>query len=215
MRGLLRRSFTSLIVSGLRRCFLGFCLCRSVRLRYGRTDACSCVQLPQSRRLRSYSAFLLLQVQVIASRHRAYGFLRPPRRLWAFGRASRSGYRILATATAISKGWIANWPSFASESQIPRQLSSAIPIASDTRYPAAMSNTLVGSVYNTIIEEVVNSSRVDFEESGVEESALELLRVVSLNRVVLYVVVCRLCCCTLLLPEACPAARGRGGDRPG
>lgn len=78
-----------------------------------------------------------------------------------------------------------------------------------------MSNTLVGSVYNTIIEEVVNSSRVDFEESGVEESALELLRVVSLNRVVLYVVVCRLCCCTLLLPEACPAARGRGGDRPG
>lgn len=42
-----------------------------------------------------------------------------------------------------------------------------------------MSNTSVGSVYNTIIEEVINSSRVDFEESGVEESALELLRVVS------------------------------------
>ncbi|OAQ66954.1 transcription factor IIA, alpha/beta subunit [Pochonia chlamydosporia 170] len=39
-----------------------------------------------------------------------------------------------------------------------------------------MSNQAVGTVYQTIIDEVVNSSRVDFEESGVEESVLEELR---------------------------------------
>ncbi|KAH6609348.1 transcription factor IIA [Trichoderma cornu-damae] len=39
-----------------------------------------------------------------------------------------------------------------------------------------MSNQAVGSVYQTIIEEVINSSRVDFEESGVEEAVLEELR---------------------------------------
>ncbi|KOS19540.1 Transcription initiation factor IIA large subunit [Escovopsis weberi] len=39
-----------------------------------------------------------------------------------------------------------------------------------------MSNQAVGSVYQTIIDEVVNSSRVDFEESGVEEAVLEELR---------------------------------------
>ncbi|CEJ89016.1 Putative Transcription initiation factor IIA large subunit Short=TFIIA large subunit [[Torrubiella] hemipterigena] len=39
-----------------------------------------------------------------------------------------------------------------------------------------MSNTGVGSVYQTIINEVINSSRVDFEENGIEESALEELR---------------------------------------
>lgn len=43
-----------------------------------------------------------------------------------------------------------------------------------------MSNQAVGTVYQTIIEEVINSSRVDFEESGVEESVLEELRLVSL-----------------------------------
>lgn len=42
-----------------------------------------------------------------------------------------------------------------------------------------MSNQAVGGVYQTIIEEVVNSSRVDFEENGVEESVLEELRLVS------------------------------------
>lgn len=41
-----------------------------------------------------------------------------------------------------------------------------------------MSNQAVGNVYQAIIEEVVNSSRVDFEESGVEESVLEELRLV-------------------------------------
>ena len=42
-----------------------------------------------------------------------------------------------------------------------------------------MSNAAVGHVYQTIIEEVINSSRVDFEESGIEESVLEELRQVS------------------------------------
>ncbi|ODA77553.1 hypothetical protein RJ55_07182 [Drechmeria coniospora] len=39
-----------------------------------------------------------------------------------------------------------------------------------------MSNSAVGTVYQAIIEEVINSSRVDFEESGVEEAVLEELR---------------------------------------
>ncbi|KAK0383998.1 hypothetical protein NLU13_8087 [Sarocladium strictum] len=39
-----------------------------------------------------------------------------------------------------------------------------------------MSNTAVGNVYQTIIDEVINSSRVDFEENGVEEAVLEELR---------------------------------------
>lgn len=43
-----------------------------------------------------------------------------------------------------------------------------------------MSNQAVGNVYQAIIEEVINNSRVDFEESGVEESVLEELRQVSL-----------------------------------
>jgi hypothetical protein len=42
-----------------------------------------------------------------------------------------------------------------------------------------MSNQAVGNVYQTIIDEVINSSRVDFDESGVEESVLEELRQVS------------------------------------
>lgn len=36
-----------------------------------------------------------------------------------------------------------------------------------------MSNTVVGGVYQSIIEEVINTSRVDFEENGVEESVLD------------------------------------------
>lgn len=43
-----------------------------------------------------------------------------------------------------------------------------------------MSNQAVGGLYQAIIDEVINSSRVDFEESGVEESVLEELRQVSL-----------------------------------
>lgn len=39
-----------------------------------------------------------------------------------------------------------------------------------------MSNQAVGSVYQSIIEDVINSSRVDFEESGVDDSVLEELR---------------------------------------
>lgn len=50
-----------------------------------------------------------------------------------------------------------------------------------------MSNNAVGSVYQTIIEEVINSSRVDFEENGVEESVLEELRQVSLHHLHVHV----------------------------
>ncbi|KAI6783288.1 Transcription initiation factor IIA large subunit-like protein [Emericellopsis cladophorae] len=39
-----------------------------------------------------------------------------------------------------------------------------------------MSNQAVGNVYQSVIDEVINSSRVDFEESGIEESVLEMLR---------------------------------------
>lgn len=42
-----------------------------------------------------------------------------------------------------------------------------------------MSNQAVGNVYQAVIDEVINSSRVDFEENGVEESVLEELRKVS------------------------------------
>lgn len=39
-----------------------------------------------------------------------------------------------------------------------------------------MSNTMVGSVYHQIIADVIESSRVDFEEGGVDESVLDELR---------------------------------------
>ena len=42
-----------------------------------------------------------------------------------------------------------------------------------------MSNTLVGPVYDTIITEVINAVRVDFEENGVDDGALEDLKKVS------------------------------------
>ena len=50
-----------------------------------------------------------------------------------------------------------------------------------------MSNAAVGHVYDTIIDEVVNAVRVDFEENGVDEGALEDLKKVrfSLNSPVL------------------------------
>jgi hypothetical protein len=44
-----------------------------------------------------------------------------------------------------------------------------------------MSNAAVGHVYDTIIAEVVNSVRVDFEENGVDEGALEDLKKVRLS----------------------------------
>ena len=43
-----------------------------------------------------------------------------------------------------------------------------------------MSNVNVGNVYNQIIRDVVESSRVDFEEGGVDESVLDELMKVSL-----------------------------------
>ncbi|KAL2756732.1 hypothetical protein ACRALDRAFT_1062416 [Sodiomyces alcalophilus JCM 7366] len=39
-----------------------------------------------------------------------------------------------------------------------------------------MSNHIVGSVYQQVIEDVINASRVDFEEGGVDESVLEELK---------------------------------------
>jgi hypothetical protein len=39
-----------------------------------------------------------------------------------------------------------------------------------------MSNPQVGPIYQQIIADVVESSRVDFEEGGVEEQVLEELR---------------------------------------
>lgn len=39
-----------------------------------------------------------------------------------------------------------------------------------------MSNAVVGTVYDQIIKEVIESSRVDFEEGGVDESVLDELR---------------------------------------
>ena len=44
-----------------------------------------------------------------------------------------------------------------------------------------MSNTAVGLVYETIIAEVINSVRVDFEENGVDDGALEDLKKVRLS----------------------------------
>lgn len=42
-----------------------------------------------------------------------------------------------------------------------------------------MSNTVVGNVYDRIIKEVVETSRLDFEESGIDDAVLEELRSVS------------------------------------
>jgi hypothetical protein len=42
-----------------------------------------------------------------------------------------------------------------------------------------MSNSVVGSVYEQIIEDVLSTSRVDFEENGVDEGVLDELRRVS------------------------------------
>lgn len=42
-----------------------------------------------------------------------------------------------------------------------------------------MSNQTVGAIYAQIITDVIDSSRVDFEEMGVDESVLEDLKKVS------------------------------------
>jgi transcription initiation factor TFIIA large subunit len=42
-----------------------------------------------------------------------------------------------------------------------------------------MSNPSVGSVYQQIIRDVIDTSRVDFEEGGVDESVLDELARVS------------------------------------
>ena len=48
-----------------------------------------------------------------------------------------------------------------------------------------MSNHMVGSVYQQIIRDVVEASRVDFEEGGVDESVLEELANVSIRHFIL------------------------------
>lgn len=49
-----------------------------------------------------------------------------------------------------------------------------------------MSNQTVGAVYQQIIRDVVDSSRVDFEEGGVDESVLDELSRVSCFHLLLY-----------------------------
>lgn len=43
-----------------------------------------------------------------------------------------------------------------------------------------MSNPSVGQVYAQVIRDVVETSRLDFEEGGVDESVLEELNIVSI-----------------------------------
>jgi len=51
-------------------------------------------------------------------------------------------------------------------------------IQTTTTHIIEMSNTQVGAVYQQIIADVVESSRVDFEEGGVDEHVLEELKLV-------------------------------------
>jgi hypothetical protein len=62
-----------------------------------------------------------------------------------------------------------------------------------------MSNAAVGHVYDTIIAEVVNAVRVDFEENGVDEGALEDLKKVRLLQIPLCP---RHCSLGLVLPPS-------------
>ena len=39
-----------------------------------------------------------------------------------------------------------------------------------------MSNQVLGTIYSSIIEDVVNASRPDFEECGIDESVMDTLR---------------------------------------
>jgi hypothetical protein len=64
-----------------------------------------------------------------------------------------------------------------------QQASSPHPFTSNNhdqrqRYKGKMSNNQVGTVYQQIIQDVVESSRVDFEEGGVDEHVLEELKLV-------------------------------------
>jgi transcription initiation factor TFIIA large subunit len=43
-----------------------------------------------------------------------------------------------------------------------------------------MSNSNIGQIYALIIHDVIDTSRLDFEEGGVDESVLEELRIVSI-----------------------------------
>lgn len=46
-----------------------------------------------------------------------------------------------------------------------------------------MSNNVVGSVYEQIIDDVLTMSRVDFEENGVDEGVLDELKQVGITTV--------------------------------
>jgi hypothetical protein len=64
-----------------------------------------------------------------------------------------------------------------------RQASSPLPFTFNNHdqrqlYKGKMSNNQVGTVYQQIIQDVVESSRVDFEEGGVDEHVLEELKLV-------------------------------------
>lgn len=48
-----------------------------------------------------------------------------------------------------------------------------------------MSNTSVGNVYLQIIEDVISTSRGDFEDGGVDESVLEELKLVRTREAVM------------------------------
>lgn len=49
-----------------------------------------------------------------------------------------------------------------------------------------MSNNQVGSIYQTIIEDVINASRTDFEDQGIEENVLQEMRKVSPQQYIFY-----------------------------
>jgi hypothetical protein len=68
-----------------------------------------------------------------------------------------------------------------------------------SKQPITMSNAAVGHVYDTIIAEVVNAVRVDFEENGVDEGALEDLKKVRLLQIPLCP---RHCSLGLVLPPS-------------
>lgn len=55
-----------------------------------------------------------------------------------------------------------------------------------------MSNAQVGTVYQSIINDVIDTSRVDFEEGGVDDAVLERLRLVSLFSYLLLFILCNI-----------------------
>lgn len=75
-----------------------------------------------------------------------------------------------------------------------------------------MSNNQVGNIYRQIIDEVIESSRVDFEEGGVDEGVLEELRKVRCALICLpaclptCLFLCCIFCLSLFSRSGCEAA---------